>query len=427
MAKTKLEIIITAKDKASGVLGKVGGALGGIARFGAGAGVVALGGIGAGLGFAAKAGLDFNNSMELTRARLDAFTKDGAKTAELLEMIRTRAAATPFAFGEMSNAAAGLLPAAKQANIGLETLIEKAEILAASNPEQGLEGAAFALREALSGDFTSIIERFNLPRKYINDLRKQGVPDLEIVSQAMQQMGLDTDLVTGLAETATGRWSTFTDTLTGFAGQMTQPIFDTFSAGLGDVNEKLTLIAPSLQDGLAALMSGETELALQNFQHAMLLLGFPPEQIQSITESARSIIDSISNIGVAISEINMEDIAQMVNFVVNLVEGIVWTIEKTQEAISIAAGLADQINKISEAYNKSGALESAAAIGTMGLSRTLPQAVQAAQGGGGGGSAPPITVNVPLYLDGEKIAENTSGRQSEHMKGLIAQGGMVMM
>lgn len=199
-----------------------------------------------GLGAAAFAGLGFNNAMEQATARINAFTKDGEKTAEILEMVKARAAATPFAFEEMANAAAALGPVAISSGEDLEKLIETAEVLAASNPAEGLAGAAFALKEATSGDFTSAIERFNLSRRYINQLKEEGVPALEAVSMAMKQAGYDTDLVSSLAATAEGRWSTFQDTFTTLAGTVTQPIFDAFSSGLGSANEKLAEASPRL-------------------------------------------------------------------------------------------------------------------------------------------------------------------------------------
>ena len=42
------------------------------------------------------------------------------------------------------------------------------------------------LREAASGDFASIIERFNLPRSEINKLKAQGVPALESIRRVMK-------------------------------------------------------------------------------------------------------------------------------------------------------------------------------------------------------------------------------------------------
>ena len=213
----------------------------------------------AGIGAIGAAGLTMNNQMEQSSARIQAFTKDSEKTAEVLEMVRDRAAKTPFAFNEMSSAAAALLPTSKMAGEGLEDLLGIAEVLAASNPAEGLEGAAFALKEAVSGDFTSIIERFNLPRSRLKELREQGVPDLEAVQIAMQELGLDADLVAGLAGTADGRWSTFMDTLQGLASTLTQPIFTAFSEGLGQVQGQLDANMPAIQafaEGLAGQIGG---------------------------------------------------------------------------------------------------------------------------------------------------------------------------
>jgi hypothetical protein len=211
-------------------------------------------GVAAGIGVIATSGLSMNNAMEQSSARIQAFTKDSEATAEILEMVRDRAAKTPFAFNEMSDAAANLLPTSKAAGKSLEELLEIAEVLAASNPAEGLQGAAFALKEAASGDFTSIIERFNLPRQRLKELREQGVPDLEAVQIAMKELGLDTDLVTGLANTAQGRWSTFMDTLQNLAATLTKPIFDAFSSGLGQVQTQIDANMPAIQafaDGLA--------------------------------------------------------------------------------------------------------------------------------------------------------------------------------
>jgi hypothetical protein len=212
--------------------------------FSAAAGAFAV--VGAGAAAAAVAGFSLNNAMEQTTARINAFTKDGAATAGILDMIRDRAAKTPFEFNAMAEAAASLLPAAKTSGKGLEDLISTAEILAASNPAEGLVGAAFSLKEALSGDFVSIVERFNLPRQRLNELKDQGVPAIDAIRIAMQELGLDSDLVSNLAETASGRWSTFKDTLQGLAATVTKPIFDMFSAGLGTLNTHLEGVLPQL-------------------------------------------------------------------------------------------------------------------------------------------------------------------------------------
>mgnify|MGYP005844403487 CR=1 FL=1 len=222
-------------ERAAGTAGRgLGGLVDGLGRLGlATIGVRALADSAKGLGNALGIGL--NVELENVEAQLVAFTKDGAAAKAILADIRKEANTTPFAFAEMAKATAGLMSSARQASVPLMELVRDAEILAASNPAQGLEGAAFALREAVSGDFTSIIERFDLPRQYINQLKEQGVPALEIVRRAMQAVGYDADLVGNLAKTASGKWSTLMDTLDGIRQRASAKLFDNLKIGLTDV------------------------------------------------------------------------------------------------------------------------------------------------------------------------------------------------
>lgn len=288
MAST-LEIIVNAKDNASGAFGNIGNALGKLALSVVEGGLL---GIGSGLAGAAVVGLKFNSQIEQVTAQLNAFTKDGAKSAEILEMITKRAAETPFAFQEMATATASLLPAAKQSGEALEGLVATAEILAASNPAQGLEGAAFALREALSGDFTSIIERFNLSRNTLNQLKEEGVPAMEAIGIAMREMGLDAELVTNMAATAAGRWSTFLDTFIVLAGTITQPIFDIASQGLGDINQWLTANEPMLTN-FANLMAGQVAQSMATFSTSM----------QTVVEQGPTFTEIFTTLGASVTPI----------------------------------------------------------------------------------------------------------------------------
>lgn len=249
-------------EQAGATQGRLGSMLGTLGQVAGGAALGGIAAIGTAIAGAGFAGLSFNNSLEQTTARLNAFTKDGAKTAEILEMIKARAAQTPFAFEEMSAAAAALMPAAKASGKSLEELIAQAEILAASNPAEGLEGASFALKEALSGDFTSIIERFNLPRQRLNELKDQGVPALQAIQTAMRELGLDADLVGNMADTMSGRWGTFKDTLVNVAGTATAPLFDALSGGLAGVNDWLTANTPMLES-FGATLAGAVSQGIQ--------------------------------------------------------------------------------------------------------------------------------------------------------------------
>lgn len=252
---------------------------GSIVKSAAGLAVVGFAAIGGAAVGAGLVGLKFNNTMEQVTAQLNAFTKDGKKSAEILEMIKDRASKTPFEFEEMAKATASLLPAAKQSGKGLDELIGLAEILAASNPAEGLEGAAFSLKEALGGDFVSIVERFNLPRQRLNELKAQGVPALQAVQIAMKEMGLDADLVSNMANTASGRWSTFKDTMVGVAATVTKPLFDMLSGSLARVNEIITANQPlidafanTLATGVATGIQRVIELGTSLYSTVQLLI-----------------------------------------------------------------------------------------------------------------------------------------------------------
>jgi hypothetical protein len=228
---------VTAPIKGVATLAAVG--VKGLGAIGlAGMGLEAVGG--AAKGLAGALGIGLNAELEILRAQFLAITKDAAGTDKMLASFQTRADKSPFGLTEVAKAGAMLLPAAKQAKMGLDPLLDTAELLAALNPAEGLEGAAFSLREALSGDFVSIVERFNLPRKRLNELKKQGVPAIEAINRVLKEMGIDSSIVAAMGETLTGRWSTLDDTLKG--------IRRTLSAGLFDELKRAIVIVQGLLD-----------------------------------------------------------------------------------------------------------------------------------------------------------------------------------
>jgi hypothetical protein len=275
-----VEIVITARDNASRVIQSISSSLGALGRSAASAigtglkaatagAVAAIGGLGAGFGLAVRGGLELNSSMEQVSARLLAFTKDAGETERLLAQLRQEAAQTPFAFDEMANAMAGLLPAAKGAGVEVMELIKTAEILAALNPAEGLEGAQVALREALSGDWVSLQERFNIPKQAIQELKDQGLSNLDIVRGALTQLGADGTLVSNMAQTMSGRWSTFMDTIDTLKGSLSQPLFDLLKSGLERLQPILDANMPRLQE-IATLLGNRLAGALRELGNRAL-------------------------------------------------------------------------------------------------------------------------------------------------------------
>jgi phage-related protein len=214
---------------------------------------------------------DTNASYEMVRAQLQAFTGSGEEAARIFAAIKDEAAKTPFAFNDMAKAAVMLIPSAKAAGKQLDELIKTAEVLAALNPEQGLVGAAFALREALSGDFISIVERFNLPRQYINQLKTEGVPAIEIVNRVLQEMGASTELVGLMASTARGRWSTFVDVLSQVKAAALEALFLQLSGTLSDITGWLSENQPRFEE-FAGLVGQKLASAFITARDAVMTL-----------------------------------------------------------------------------------------------------------------------------------------------------------
>lgn len=266
----QINIVITAEDKASkpirSLSNEMDSASGSSSKFKS-----ALGAVGSALKTAAIAGgiataafaatgtaigFGFNNAVEQAETKLMAFMQDNERVAKTLAWVKTEAAATQFSFTDMADAAANLTPVANSSGVALEELIRQAEILAAVNPAEGLTGATFSLREALSGDWVSIVDRFNLPRKRINELKAQGIPAMEIISKTLGEMGINYDLVSKQGQTTAARFDQVKDKLTMMAGAASKPLFDRVSKELDNL---ASFNFDGLGEHLAGIVSGGIE------------------------------------------------------------------------------------------------------------------------------------------------------------------------
>lgn len=215
---------------------------------------VAIGAAGLAAGTAGVAiGFGFNNSVEQAETKLMAFMQSQERVAKTMKWVKDEAAKTQFSFTDMADAAAQLTPTANVSGIALEDLVRQAEVLAAINPAEGLSGAAFSLREALSNDWVSIVERFNLPRVRINQLKEEGVPAMEAIKRVLKEMGIDYGLVAAQGQTVSARFDQVKDKLTMMAGAATKPIFDRVSKEL-DTLGKFDYAA--LGNQMAGVVSG---------------------------------------------------------------------------------------------------------------------------------------------------------------------------
>lgn len=96
----------------------------------------------------------------------------------------------------------------------LQKLTGLAERLAASDPAQGLEGAALALRELASGDGLSLVERFEMPRSEINIIKELPLDkQIDALDKLLEKQGFTNELIGEQGRTALGQYNQAVDKL----------------------------------------------------------------------------------------------------------------------------------------------------------------------------------------------------------------------
>ncbi|GED14424.1 hypothetical protein [Aneurinibacillus migulanus] len=169
--------VATAKSNVSGLHGTVVGLAGAYATVEGGKKL-----FDATIGSAAK--------QEYSRITVGALMNNSKKTDELFSIMKQQGLdSAMFSVQDFIDSSKTYIPFTK--DIGqLERLTQLTERLALSNPMQGMEGASFAIREAMSGDMVSLVERFNLPRKWANDLKgKSGQEFISAFDNLLNRMG----------------------------------------------------------------------------------------------------------------------------------------------------------------------------------------------------------------------------------------------
>src|SRR5215831_5424406 len=164
--QAELQILVEARDAASAVLRAIGTELQRLEQHAAsatrGALKDVLQGVGLGTGVAAldvalgtaKRGFDLladsvvgiNSRAEETNLAFAQIAGGAQQATQMLEFLRRESDRTTFPGGELIQAGQQLIPVVRGDQQAFEGLIRTAEVLAAAHPEQGIVGAAEALR-----------------------------------------------------------------------------------------------------------------------------------------------------------------------------------------------------------------------------------------------------------------------------------------
>ncbi|WP_439412707.1 hypothetical protein [Enterobacter ludwigii] len=142
--------------------------------------------------------------------------------------------------------------------------------LAKLNPTEGLEGAAFSLKELLSGDYTSISERFNISRSMLKDSEARlagmrGDVDgfIKGMDKMLDQQNLTEEAFEKMLDSPAAKWNRAIQTFkfnmasAGESGlQSLAPLFDKINAGFetGEFQNTFDMLSWAISGAVRSLL-----------------------------------------------------------------------------------------------------------------------------------------------------------------------------
>lgn len=150
---------------------------------------------------------------EVNKVTVEALFKGDNKTAnEYFDYLNKSAAESAFSVNDFMSAGKTLVPLTKDVGL-LKEMTKVTETLAMTNPAQGFEGASIAMRELMSGDITSIVERFNLSRGMANQIKNAGTlqEKTDLLKSSLAEMGYNQQFMDRVNETSYNKWQKFLD------------------------------------------------------------------------------------------------------------------------------------------------------------------------------------------------------------------------
>lgn len=171
------------------------------------AGLITGGLIGAGTYKAASASIGGAAELEMQSMQLEALVGNAEKAQKLFQQMNELGMKSTFSERDFLEGAKAFLPLTKDLD-QINQLVRIQERLAASNPFEGMQGAAFSIREALSGDTVSLQERFNVPRSMLANLKSATdmTGRIKALDKILNQMGYTQEYLTKVNESAAAQW-----------------------------------------------------------------------------------------------------------------------------------------------------------------------------------------------------------------------------
>ncbi|WP_102271308.1 methyl-accepting chemotaxis protein [Cytobacillus massiliigabonensis] len=176
----------------------------------------------------------------------------------------------------------------------LEKMWSLAERMAAIDPYQGVEGAVFALREMFSGDAISMVRRFEMPKKVMNEIKKMDLADqLVALDKYFNKIGMTQRLIDDMGGTTLGVWAQIKEQTNVILRTMGQPALMKIKEFLNGVKSGMA----SVKEVIANRNFFTPEEFKKNLDRAMMFERFKETGAKILENVASGFISATKTIG----------------------------------------------------------------------------------------------------------------------------------
>lgn len=178
-------------------------------------------------------------------------------------------------FNDLRQSAAAFLPVARSTGVELNRLVILSQRLLAANPMENVSGAAFALREGLSGDMLSLQERFFLSRAQGAQLREalaSGGTEafLTLLDQMLNEVGATEEALRDLGQSGVNAFDQIKSSVLEAVASGFAPLLQTIQPVVASIAQFISTLAASNPEllqfitvlGVAALAAGPLQAAI---------------------------------------------------------------------------------------------------------------------------------------------------------------------
>jgi hypothetical protein len=179
---------------------------------------------------ASGAGVAAAQSTRQLTSTYAALLNSSERAQAVLTEIRDLSEEYKLHFLEAANGAKGFLAVVNSSNLSMRDLVLTSQRLRLLNQAEGAEGASFALRELLSGDIVSIVERFNISRSAVNEIKAQANGDQALILQGLNEyldrIGVTEDALREIGQSGANAFARLRSSLTEAASTAFTPFLE---------------------------------------------------------------------------------------------------------------------------------------------------------------------------------------------------------